>query len=281
MEVFWEELMSPRRRKQSVRGRTTGSAASAERRPPDPSVLDKPSGRRVDRRLFLLANVAAILMAVIMIGLSRAAVPADSFEQASNGATPSPAATPLPLAMDTSLGSPDAPVIIEMFSDFQCTVCQIFSMGTEQEIRRAYVDTGQARLVFRHFVVHGEESMQAALASGAAAEQGKFWEYHDLLMESEASPSKDDLTIVKLQSVARQVGLDMDMFSASFTSQKFREAVEKDIAEAKARGLRGTPTFLVHGTRDGKDITLRGEGNISFAAFKKLMDEFIAPGSGQ
>jgi len=84
--------------------------------------------------------------------------------------------------------------------------------------------------------------MPSALASMAAYEQGKFWEYHDKLFANQQKLTHDDLV-----SYAKQVGLDMGRFEAALTSARGKPTIDADIAEAKALGATGTPAFFVNG----------------------------------
>jgi protein-disulfide isomerase len=239
----------------------------------------------------LWATVVAVVLTLGMIGLSRAAVSEGSFEVVdANGSSPtptptSPASTTLPpaptelptaeeLGTGHSLGSPDARVTVTQFAEYQCTVCQRFFLENEEELTEAYIETGKIRFVFKQFVMYGEESMNAALAAEAAADQGKFWEYHSLLMQQEASPKEEDLTVETLQNLAGELGLDMEKFNAALLSDKHRDKIERDFAQGRAMGVRGTPTFFVHGGA-GEGVTRKGEGNISFDKFKELIDVLL------
>jgi protein-disulfide isomerase len=231
-------------------------------------------------------------MTVAVIGVSRVAASdsTGSFDVVQgNGGTPSPAPSAAPsdlptwqeLATGNSMGSSDAPVVLTQFAEYQCTICQAFHAGTEQEIREKLVDTGKVRLVFKHFVMYGEESMNAALASEAAAEQGKFWEYHDLLMDLKASPKVEgDLSTEKLQELAGQLGLDMEKFNADLLSAENKERIEKEFRQGRAMGVEGTPTYFVHGGA-GEGLTRSAKGNLPFADFSELVDALIAESEGQ
>jgi protein-disulfide isomerase len=163
----------------------------------------------VTRRALLVATVLAVALAALLVGLSTA----DSSSRGSAEAGTS-------LADGTSIGSLDAPVTIEMFSEFQCSVCQAFANTNEKLLRTTYVDTGKVRLVYKHFVIFGDESMQAALASEAAAEQNKFWEFYDVVMAARPSAKTEgDLTTADLQMYAEQIGLDTEAFKATALSR--------------------------------------------------------------
>jgi protein-disulfide isomerase len=281
------------RRKKRPAGRPA-SGRPAEKPAAGPQPARPAGGSSVGRTAFIWANVLAVLVTVAVIGVSRVAASSStgSFDVvdgdgATPTASPSPGVVPsdLPtwqeLATGNSIGSPDAPVVLTEFAEFQCTICQAFYAGTEQEIREKLVETGKVRVVFKHFVMYGEESMNAALASEAAAEQGKFWEYHDLLMELRASPKEEgDLTIEKLQELAAQLGLDMDKFNASLLSGKNKDLIEKEFRQGRAMGVEGTPTYFVHGGA-GEGVTRTAKGNLPYADFSELVDALIAESEGQ
>lgn len=99
------------------------------------------------------------------------------------------------------------------------------------------------RIVWKHQPLDfHKDALLAHLASMAAHEQGKFWEYHDKLF---TSPTK--LKLADLRGYARELGLDMQRFEQSVTSARHREAIEADKAEATALGSTGTPAFFVNG----------------------------------
>ena len=103
----------------------------------------------------------------------------------------------------------------------------------------------------------------AHLASAAAAEQGKFWEYHDKLFANPGKLKWDDL-----RRYAREVGLDAARFEASVNSKQGQAAIDADVAEAKALGVTGTPAFFVN----GRFLS----GAKPFEEFQKLVDASLA-----
>ncbi len=231
---------------------------------------------------FVAATAVAVVAVVVLIMLGRMSYARTDFfllppNSGSPSVTPLPAlpatnpsgAKPSPriLISGTSVGSPSAPITIVVYSDFQCFPCQQFALTTEKELERVYVETGKVRLVYKHLIVYGEESMLAAQAAECAAEQNKFWPYHDLLMQTQASPEVGDLSAAKLESLAGQVGLNMAAFDASLKSGKYREKVIRDDAEGRALGVTGTPTFFVN--------RMKGVGNKPFEAFQKVLEELL------
>ena len=107
------------------------------------------------------------------------------------------------------------------------------------------VATGQARYVFRHFPVHGDESVFAAVAVECAANQGAFWPLHDRFMA-------DDDTLYTEAGLRRQItfeGLDFGEFETCVTEGHTFPLVSASYDEGVERGVRGTPTIFVDGER--------------------------------
>ena len=103
---------------------------------------------------------------------------------------------------------------------------------------------GQVRLVYRDFPlaqIH-PQALPAALAGECAHEQGKFWEYHDLLFANQAQ-----LDEASLKDYAAQAGLDTGSFEECLSSQKYLEEVQKDYSDGRSYGVSGTPAFFVNG----------------------------------
>ncbi len=144
---------------------------------------------------------------------------------------------------DPVLGSENAPVTIIEFSEFRCPFAGRFARDTFPKIREDYIETGKVKFVYRDFLVHST-SQKAQEASECAHEQGKFWEYHDLLYQNQRALEVDDL-----KSYAEQLGLDMTKFEECLDSGKYADEVEKDTKDGRAYGVRGTPTFFINGKK--------------------------------
>ncbi|MDQ3568288.1 MAG: thioredoxin domain-containing protein [Actinomycetota bacterium] len=106
-----------------------------------------------------------------------------------------------------------------------------------------YVESGTLRLEWRDFPYQGQESVDAALAARAAQEQGKFWEYHDLLYETQDQGYSEE----RLVTLADEVGLDVEEFRSSLESGENEAVVGEDFREGQERGVSGTPTFVING----------------------------------
>jgi len=129
-------------------------------------------------------------------------------------------------------------VIIREYSDFQCPYCKMFFEKTLPEIKKRYIDTGKARFEFNHFPlteIH-KESLNAAVASNCAGEQGKFWEFHDQVFKNGAGDYDEK---------AASLGLNVKKFDSCRQQTSVREGVLAQRQEAVNLGLNGTPSVFV------------------------------------
>jgi protein-disulfide isomerase len=145
------------------------------------------------------------------------------------------------------IGDPAAPVLVELFEDFQCPGCKAFTDSVEPQLLEAYVTTGQARLVFRQYPFIGAESLQAAYASMCANEQGRFWDYHDMLFANQVGENRGAFADRRLLAFAEDLGLDMDAFRTCFNDQTYETEIAQDLQAGQQAGVRSTPTVMVNG----------------------------------
>lgn len=154
-----------------------------------------------------------------------------------------------------SMGDPNAPVKIIEYSDFQCPYCKQFSDTTEQGIIDNFVATGKVYFTFRsmgNFIsrnigLGGTESRDAAEAAYCASDQGKFWEYKDILFANSLGEDEGYFARVRLEKMAEAIGLDLTQFNDCMDSEKYRDRVEQDGIDGQAAGITGTPSFLING----------------------------------
>ncbi|NIJ10176.1 protein-disulfide isomerase [Saccharomonospora amisosensis] len=147
-----------------------------------------------------------------------------------------------------AVGRADAPVTMVMYSDYRCPFCAKFSRDTEPELLQRYVEPGVLRIEWRDLPIFGEESLVAARAGRAAAEQGKFWEFNRTLYAASPTNGHPDLTREALRGFAREAGVaDLDRFTAALSQTRFDAAIKADIDEATALGVSSTPTFVING----------------------------------
>lgn len=161
-------------------------------------------------------------------------------------------------ANSPSKGSATAPVEMIEFSDFQCPFCQRANPTVDQ-VLKTYGD--RVRFVYRHYPLPNHPNARpAAEAAACAAEQGKFWPYHDRLF---ANPSK--LADADLKQHAAELGLNASQFNSCVDTHKFRAQVEADMKAGEQAGVNGTPAFFIN----GRSIS----GAQPFDVFKKIIDE--------
>jgi protein-disulfide isomerase len=165
---------------------------------------------------------------------------------------------------DPVKGDPNAPITIIEFSDFQCPFCGKFYRETLPQIKEKYIDTGKVKLIYRDFPLSFHENAQsAAEAAECANEQGKFWEYHDLLFEKQ-----QDLSVENYKQWAEELGLDMEQFNECLDSGKYADEVTNDFSDGQAAGVTGTPAFFIN----GKKVS----GAQPFSVFEQIIEEELS-----
>lgn len=165
-------------------------------------------------------------------------------------------------------GRDNAKVTMIEFSDFECPFCERFFNETLPQIKKEYIDTGKVRLTYRHFPLDFHAAaMPSALASECANEQGKFWEYHDKIFteQSKISGKTGDIISQQLKTWAKQTKLNIAQFNNCLDTEKYKEAVNKDVNDGKTAGVSGTPTFYIN----GRQLV----GAQPFVSFKAVIDE--------
>jgi len=132
------------------------------------------------------------------------------------------------------------------------------------QIQSEYRD--KVRIVFKDFPLASHEgAIPAAEAARCAGEQGRFWEYHDLLFVAQPAFARANLL-----TYAARLGLPAEAFAACLDSGRYRAAVKADVAEGRAAGVRATPTFFVNGQRL--------VGAQPYEAFRDAIQEALADG---
>jgi protein-disulfide isomerase len=162
-------------------------------------------------------------------------------------ATP-PANTDIKISPDyPMLGSPDAPVTFIEFADFQCPFCKQFQDEAFAQLKSKYIDTGIVKFYFLHFPFLGDESQAAAVAAECARQQGKFWQYHDLLYETQAMENSGAFSGAVLAKLANQGGLSAAKFAACQKDPKTAAAVTAQFQAGEAAGVQATPSIFING----------------------------------
>jgi protein-disulfide isomerase len=157
-----------------------------------------------------------------------------------------------------SVGPADAPVTVVEFSDYQCPACR-GAHGVVKQVRDLY--KGRIRWVFKDYPLQRhKDARRAAEAARCAGDQGKFWEYQDVLYGSEV-----ELTVEYLTELAGKLGLNSDVFKQCLESGKHKDVVEKDVQESREVGVDRTPMFIING--------MLVSGPLTVERFSELIDE--------
>lgn len=152
-----------------------------------------------------------------------------------------------PMSEGVTFGDPDAPVLIEDYSDFQCSFCRQFHQTTLTQIVNSYVATGQVRFAFRQFPFLGDESVNASNASLCAAEQDRFWEYAEILFANQTGVEARNFTARRLSAFAETIGLDIDQFSSCLNEERYADDIRAEAQAGIEAGVNSTPSFLING----------------------------------
>jgi protein-disulfide isomerase len=141
-----------------------------------------------------------------------------------------------------SLGNADAPVTIVAFTDYQCPSCAAMHPVLEKLVKEY---GNKVRLVTRDFPLSQHtDAFKAAEAAEAAREQGKYWEYIQVLLRNQSA-----LSVEKLKGYATDLALDRTRFDSALDSGKFKESVQRDVEDGVKLGINGTPTIFINGRR--------------------------------
>ena len=175
-----------------------------------------------------------------------------------------PAASRVSVSTDTGFvrGNQEATVTIVEFSDFQCPFCKSATATVKQVVDKY---AGKVKWVFRDFPIAAlhPAAPKAHEAARCAAEQGKFWEYHDLLFERSPRQAPDEL-----KQYAQELKLDGPAFAQCLDSGKQQAGITRDIEEGTRLGVTGTPTFFVN----GRELV----GAQPLTAFQKIIESELS-----
>lgn len=178
---------------------------------------------------------------------------------------------------DPVLGDRNAKLTLIEFSDYECPFCKRFYDGALIQIKKEYIDTGKVKLVYRDLPLSFHDPMATleAIAANCAREQGDdstYFKYHDEIFNRTKS-NGNGLSKDELYTIALDLGLNASTFKSCLDSEKYKDEVSKDLADASTVGANGTPTFFLgkttsDGIIEGKKIV----GAQPFSAFKPAID---------
>lgn len=170
-----------------------------------------------------------------------------------------------------SVGKDNAPLVLVEYTDYQCPFCQRYHNDAFAQIKANFIDTGKLRYISRDYPLpFHENARRSATAARCAAEQGKFWELrHTMIVNA------NQLQADKLGGYAQSVSLDVPKFQACVDSDKYRAAIDKDIAEGTAAGVSGTPSFVLGRIENGKLQGVRMVGAAPYAQFEAKIQDML------
>jgi protein-disulfide isomerase len=167
------------------------------------------------------------------------------------------------------LGDSNAKITIVEFSDLQCPFCKRYVDDTAQQIYDTYIKTGKAKFAYRHFPLSSihPNSQKASEATECANDQGKFWDYHDLLFQNQSTWSSQtaDEAENSFTDYAGKLDLDTQQFRTCLDTDKFKKNVTDDLADGETVQVSGTPAFFINGHRI--------DGAVPFSELKKIIDQ--------
>lgn len=238
-------------------------------------------GKRQDlrarrRRRKLINRIIVIILVVLGALLLSAALALPAINTANQNATQQAAMTAAPATqqahltevpivtieprtfnalMDkTSLGDPTASVRVDVWSDFQCPACTLYSEQHEPLVLQNYVETGKAYYTYHFFpsissyTTGNTESEHSSNAAMCAADQGKFWDYHDILAANWNGENQGAFADYRLVAFAQAIDLNMDAWTECFSTDRYGDYIAEDMQAGIDWGVQGTPSVFVNGT---------------------------------
>jgi protein-disulfide isomerase len=152
----------------------------------------------------------------------------------------------------TNMGDPNAKVKMDVFEDFQCSACKSYVEGVEPDVIRQLVEPGTVYYVFHQLPflddnLTEKDSDRAANASECAAEQNRFWDYHAILFANQHEGLAGNFSDERLRAFAKSLGLDMTQFDACYSTNRYQNQIQQDIALSNEMGVTGTPSVFING----------------------------------
>ena len=169
-----------------------------------------------------------------------------------------------------SMGKSDVPLVLVEFSDYECPFCARFNAEVLKQVKREYIDTGRLRFVYKDFPLpFHQNAMKASMAARCAGEEGRYWEMHDALLESQQNLGDVD-------GFVKRTGLNAATFNECMKSRKYENAVQMDLNDGRELGINGTPTFIL-GRLDasGKVTGNVIQGAMPYAVFKTKIEALL------
>ena len=147
------------------------------------------------------------------------------------------------------LGSGSAKVTVVEFADYECPFCERWYTTVMPDLKSKYIDTGKIKFVYQDFAFLGPDSNTLAEGSHCAADQNKFWQYHDYIFSHQGQENSGWGTPDKVKALAAAMGgLNLNQFNQCLDSGKYKQEVLNETSAGKTYGVSGTPTVFINGT---------------------------------
>jgi len=167
------------------------------------------------------------------------------------------------------LGNLDAPITLIEFGDYQCHFCNVHFHNTEHSLLQNFIYTGKVKMIFKDFTIIGPDSVNAAHGTHCANDQGKFWEYHDILYNNWTGENNGWASSDNLLRFSQEIELDVDQWSDCMIEERYSQIISNSSKDARDLGITGTPAFFVIGP-DNKITRLFGAQ--PYESFEKIFN---------
>lgn len=199
----------------------------------------------------IVGGFGIVLLGALMLASQRGSAAADTI-----GLTTPVAATPVTLADGRALGKADAPVTLEVWTDFQCPVCGVYARTVEPALVSRYVTPGTLRIVHHDAAFQGakssspyDELVQAAAGARCAADQDAYWPFQDWAFANQNGENEGAFAATRLTSIASAAGLDITTWKACVAAGTAQTAAKAETAAAVTAGVDATPTMRLNGQK--------------------------------
>ncbi len=195
--------------------------------------------------------------------------------------TQAPDSGPITVSLDDdpTTGDKNAKITMIEFSDYECPFCKRYFDQTYPQLKKDYVDTGKMKIIYRDLPLSFHQNAhKEAEAANCAREQGgdaAYFKFHDEMFTKTTS-NGTGLSLEQLPTLAGNVGLNGSILKQCLDSGKYKDEVDKDLADASKIGADGTPTFFIGKSESGTTITgTKIVGAQPLSAFKEIIDPLL------
>lgn len=208
--------------------------------------MRKASQRPAWQSPVVLTSIGAVLIGAVIITLASGVL---------NGGTKDLVTPPTSYGgiaqTDETVGAANAPVVIEIFSDFQCPACKLFVTTELQGLLTDFVRPGLVRLEAKDIDIidrgTSTESLRLAVGAACAADQGKYWPFHDLVFWNQGRENRGDHSNEFIARIATAAEVDMTAWNTCITRTDLAQAITTRTTDSATAGIRSTPTLRING----------------------------------